>query len=115
MNMKQSALSVFKQPPQKLNCAQSVLFGFQTVTNDKTIAIDSMMPFGGGRSPSGLCGALYAACAVAPNHDEEIKKQFETQLGSVYCHELRKQSAHPCETCVALASELLETATQSHA
>ena len=106
--MKEHALAAFRQPPLRLNCAQSVLHGYQQVSNDMNLSIDEMKPFGGGRAPGGLCGALHAACTVAPHETEDFKAQFERQLGSVLCRELRARKQHPCEVCVAHAAELLE-------
>jgi hypothetical protein len=75
--MKEHALKVFRQPPERLNCAQAVLHAWREVAGDTSIALADLKPFGGGRAPDGLCGALRAA------------------------------KVHPCETCVAHAAELL--------
>jgi len=105
--MKEHALAAFRQPPLRLNCAQSVLHGYQQVSKDISLSIDEMKAFGGGRAPGGLCGALHAACSIAPAKSDELKAQFQNQLGSVLCKELRAKKQHPCEVCVACASELL--------
>jgi hypothetical protein len=105
--MKTHALSVFRQDPERLNCAQSVLHAWREVTGDTSLALAELKPFGGGRAPDGLCGALYAACVVAPERADALKQNFATQLGSMNCKELRAAKVHPCETCVAQAAELL--------
>ena len=62
--MKEHALKVFRQPPERLNCAQSVLYAWREVSGDTSIALADLKPFGGGRAPGGLCGALHTACMV---------------------------------------------------
>ena len=106
--MKAHVLKVFRQPPERLNCAQSVLYAWREVSSDTSIALADLKPFGGGRAPDGLCGALHAACIVAPDHAEALKQNFTARLGSLYCKELRAAKVHPCETCVTQATELLE-------
>jgi hypothetical protein len=106
--MKELALKVFRQPPERLNCAQSVLHAWREVAVDTSIAFADLKPFGGGRAPGGLCGALHATCMVAPDRAEALKSAFAARLGSLYCKELRAAKVHPCETCVSQAAELLE-------
>lgn len=106
--MKEHALRVFRQPPERLNCAQSVLQAWRAVSGDTSIALADFKPLGGGRAPDGLCGALHAACMIAPGQAEALKQNFATRLGSLYCKELRAANVHPCETCVSQATELLE-------
>jgi hypothetical protein len=70
--MKEHALKVFRQPPVRLNCAQAVLHAWREVSGDTSIALVDLKPFGGGRAPEGLCGALHAACMVAPSQAEAL-------------------------------------------
>lgn len=107
--MKKHALAVFRQPPECLNCAQSVLHAWREVSGDKSIAVADLKPFGGGRAPDGLCGALYAACTVAPTQVGQLKAHFAARMGSLYCKELRAARKNSCEACVAYAAGLLET------
>jgi hypothetical protein len=107
--MKEHALKVFRQPPERLNCAQAVLYAWREVSGDTSIALTDLKPFGGGRAPGGLCGALHTACMVAPDQAEALKQNFAARLGSIYCKELRAAKVHPCETCVVQATELLQT------
>jgi hypothetical protein len=113
--MKEHALKVFRQPPERLNCAQAVFYGWREVSGDTSIALADLKPFGGGRAPDGLCGALHAACMVAPNRAESLKSAFTARLGSIYSKELRAAKVHPCETCVVQAAELLELHSFKHA
>lgn len=106
--MKEHALKVFRQPPEHLNCAQAVIHAWCEVSGNTSITPASLKPFGGGRSPGGLCGALHAACLAAPSHAEAMKSAFAERLGSLYCKELRAQGDHRCAACVAEATELLE-------
>lgn len=106
--MKERALKVFRQPPERLNCAQSVLHAWREVFGETTITVADLKPFGAGRACDGLCGALYAACLLAPSREEELKAAFAAHLGSLYCKEIRAAKQHPCADCVAEAAELLE-------
>lgn len=108
--MKHRALAVFRQPPQRLNCAQSVLHAFQEVTGQTHLSLADFQRQGGGRAPDGLCGALHAACAIAPEQADQLKMRFATSLGSLYCLELRAARQHPCEVCVSHAADLVEAA-----
>ena len=56
--MKEHALRVFRQPPDRLNCAQSVLHAWREVFGDTAITVPELKPFGAGRAPEGLCGAI---------------------------------------------------------
>lgn len=106
--MKEQALKVFRQPSERLNCAQAVLHAGREVSGDTSIPLAGLKPFGGGRAPGGLCGALHAACVAAPGRTEALKSAFATRLGSLYCRALRAAGEHQCATCVAQAAELLE-------
>lgn len=110
--MKEHALKVFRQPPDRLNCAQSVLHAWREVSGDTSIALEDLKPFGGGRAPDGLCGALHTACLIVPGQAKALKAAFAARLGSVYCKELRAAKQHPCEACVGQATELLELQTE---
>ncbi|HWH68097.1 MAG TPA: C-GCAxxG-C-C family protein [Candidatus Sulfotelmatobacter sp.] len=106
--MKEHALAVFRRPPERLNCAQAVLHAYREVSGNKTIPLAGLKPFGGGRAPGGLCGALHAACIIAPDKTEALRTQFAQRLGSTVCEELREARQYACESCVAQAAELLE-------
>ena len=105
--MKGHALKVFRQPPERLNCAQSVLHAWHEVIGDRGIKVADLKPHGAGRAPEGLCGAIYAACLLAPDRAEELKSAFAAGVGSLYCKEIRAAKAHSCAECVAEAAEML--------
>jgi len=105
--MKELALKVFRQPPDRLNCAQSVLHAWREVFGETTITVAELKPAGAGRAPEGLCGAIYAACLLAPDRAEELKAAFAGRVGSLFCKEIRAAKKHPCADCVAEAAELL--------
>jgi hypothetical protein len=106
--MKKHALKHFRRPPQSLNCSQSVLYAYQQVGGQTELSLTDLKAFGGGRAPGGLCGALHAACALAPDKAERLKSRFVEMTGSAFCRELRRVNQHPCEVCVAEAAQLLE-------
>jgi thiol-disulfide isomerase/thioredoxin len=63
--MANHALQHFRRPPERLNRAQSVLYAYQKVSGHSAIPLSDMKPFGGGRAPDGLCGAIYATLTAA--------------------------------------------------
>lgn len=105
--MKEHALKVFRQPPDRLNCAQSVRHAWREVVGDTALAVADLKPAGAGRAPEGLCGAAYAACLLAPDRAEELKAAFAAGVGSLYCMEIRAAKEHSCAECVAEAAEML--------
>ena len=84
-----------------------MLHAWREVFGDVAITVADLKPFGAGRAPEGLCGAVYAACLLAPNRAEELKAAFAARAGSLYCKEIRAAKKHPCAECVAQAAELL--------
>jgi hypothetical protein len=105
--MKEHALKVFRQPPDRLNCAQSVLHAWREVVGDTSITVAELKPVGAGRAPDGLCGAIYAACQLAPDRAEELKAAFAAGVGSLYCKDIRAAKEHSCAECVAEAADML--------
>jgi hypothetical protein len=105
--MKELALKVFRQPPERFNCAQAVLHAWCEVGGGTALTVAELKPFGAGRAPDGLCGAVYAACLLAPDRAGELKSAFAAGVGSLYCKEIRAAKEHSCAECVAEAAELL--------
>ncbi len=71
--------------------------------------VSDLKRFGGGRAPGGLCGALYAACIIAPQRAEVLTNYFTQALGSAKCKDLRRaNSEHCCECAVGTAADLLQ-------
>jgi hypothetical protein len=106
--MKKHALEHFRRPPERLNCAQAVLFAYQKVSGDAALSISDMKALGGGRAPGGLCGALHTACTVVPERAESLKARFAEITGSVLCRAIREANRHSCEVCVSESAQLLE-------
>ncbi len=105
--MKEQALKVFRQPPDRLNCAQSLVHAWREVVGDTTITVADLKTFGAGRSPGGLCGSLYAACQLAPDRADGLQPAFKARLGSCLCKEIRAARKYQCAECVTAAAELL--------
>jgi hypothetical protein len=110
--MKNHAVELFRRPPERMNCAEAVLSAYQKISGDTAISISDMKRVGGGRAPDGICGALHAACIVAPDKAERLKARFAQIAGSVVCKEIRRAKQHSCEDCVAEAAQLLEDELQ---
>jgi hypothetical protein len=99
------ATAAFRRPPERLNCAQAILHAHQTVRGCSIAPIADFKPFGSGRAPEGECGALYAACRVAPHAAESMRAAFVARMGTKLCRDLK---AFACQDCVAMAAELLQ-------
>lgn len=109
--MRTHAISVFHRPPEDLNCAQAVLAAYHAVSGDHSLPLAALKPCGGGHAPDGLCGALHAACLLAPNRAGELKAAFQSRIGALRCKEIET----PCTECVGTAAELLEKPPASQA
>lgn len=103
MNAAERALSVFRCPPLRYNCAQAVYHAFGGEE-----LIEPLQSCGGGRAPEGLCGALYGAIQAAPELEEKLRGEFAALNGAVTCRQLKGEGRVPCEQCVRTACELLE-------
>lgn len=108
--MKSHALAVFHRQPENFNCAQAVLDAWQTKMARQLAPVAEFKAFGGGRAPGGECGALYAACFVAPDRAGDLRAAFEKRAGSILCRTLKADLRVPCTECVGLAADLLSGA-----
>ncbi len=97
------ALELFSAIPRQHNCAQSVACGC-----GRSDLQEELRSCGGGMAPGGLCGAIYAAGQMIPEHKAEMERDFIAKLGSGQCAVLKKELHVPCTACVALAAELAE-------
>jgi len=102
------ATDVFRQPPERLNCAQAVLVAAAQHGLAAERPVEEWRGMGRGNAPGGTCGALYAAMELVPEARRKISEAFEQEAGSTLCRKLKEQtSAMPCEQSVALAAALL--------
>ncbi len=101
------AMAAFRT--ERLNCAQSVLRGFQLEKGISEDAIRQARQLGQGRAEGGCCGALHAACELAENDAARsgLRKAFTAKAGSEKCRDIRKSRTLSCEQCVVLAATLL--------
>ena len=95
------------------NCAMSVAYGYARATGkseeEAVKAAEMFRAFGGGKAPDGLCGALYAAKMMQPDHAESIEDVFKRGAqGCTKCQEIRPNKIIPCNRCVELAGEALD-------
>ncbi len=94
---------------EKLNCAQSLLRGFQESFKVSEAIVAEAEKWGGGRAEGGICGALYSACRLTS--DEEVREilrgRFLSEAGSDRCREIRKLGRLSCGGCVELAAKVL--------
>lgn len=94
--------------PENLNCAQSVLKGFQKQCNISNTEIEEFRAWGGGRAESGVCGALFAAERIlSQSGNHSIVEKFREKAGGILCSEL-KDINFSCAQYVQIADNLLE-------
>ncbi len=107
MNIRITAESYFHTAPENYNCAQAILKGFEQEFSVDKAQIDAFRAFGGGRTPLGICGALFAAQQLAPQYADNLQTEFIKQCGSASCREMKQQRKVSCEECVKTADRLL--------
>lgn len=96
------------------NCAVSVTYGYWRVQGkSEAEALELAMAvkqFSGGRAPEGTCGALHAAKLLAPAQSDAIVEFFKNGAkGCTLCSEIRPNGVIPCNRCVELAGEALDS------
>lgn len=95
----EKAVAAYRNP---LNCAQTVCRAF-----GREDLVEPMARCGRGGSPDHMCGSLYAATLIAPEHAEEIKAAFAAVNGTVYCRFHGAKCLIPCPECVRTSASLL--------
>ena len=100
---------------ESLNCAQSILKGYQEEFEISDEKIKEFKAFGGGRAEGNMCGALYAASSLIQDDNirENLISDFAEQTGSTCCRVIRKANKISCKECVRIASELLDNTLQN--
>ena len=101
MTPEEKALSLFRQPPRCLNCAQTICAAM-----GREDLVESMQNSARGQAPGGTCGALYAAMSLAPERADSLRAAFTAALGANTCAAL-KELRNPCPRCVVTAIRLL--------
>ena len=96
--------------PENLNCAQSVLKGFQPEFKVPNKEIEEFRAWGGGRAEGGMCGALYAAERLLHHIGKEsVAEEFRQKAGGLLCTEI-KDKQFSCAEYVRMADELVAKA-----
>jgi len=108
MNSRKKSEEYFHILPEKLNCAQAVLKGFQKEFKITELEIEEYRAWGGGRAEGGVCGALLAAERL---HREigkaSVVDAFCEKAGGILCLGL-KEKQFTCAEYVRMADELVE-------
>lgn len=99
------AHALFTAVPKQHNCAQAVVAG----CGGSPEQVAEMAACGGGRAPGGLCGALYGALMLCPDHAEQVKARFKEETGALTCRDIKTKSQTPCAVCVESAARIVET------
>lgn len=96
------AVDLFTAVPKFHNCAQSIAGAF-----GRDDYIEELKACGGGRSPGGMCGALYAALRFVPEDKQEaLKSGFAAVTGSTQCRRHDRAMRVSCVKCVETAERL---------
>ena len=102
--MKNNAVEIYTAVPKMHNCAQAVAAGA-----GREDLVEAFKVCGGGKAPGGLCGALHAALALAPESEHDaIKTAFAEKAGALTCREIKAVTLFSCAECVRVAAELTE-------
>ena len=89
------------------NCAESVASAWEIKSGENVS--EDFTSCGSGRAPEGLCGALHAACIIAGEKAETLRKKFSLFSGGhVRCRDIRLAGKVKCAECVIHAAELLD-------
>ncbi|MCQ2193891.1 MAG: C-GCAxxG-C-C family protein [Paludibacteraceae bacterium] len=98
----------FHRPPETLNCAQSIMKGFQKEFGVSDEEIEAFRAWGGGRAEGGVCGALYAADILLKRKGmPSISAEFAKKVGATTCKEIKGNQLCSCPNCVRIADELM--------
>lgn len=102
--IEQKAMALFRRPPLRLNCAQTVCAAM-----GRDDLVPAMQNCNVGKAPGGTCGALYAAICVAPEREQELRDVFCHTLGADTCAQLKRDGRVPCPQCVCTAVKTLHS------
>jgi hypothetical protein len=109
MNLKRKKSDAyFHTLPENLNCAQSVLKGFQEEFKISDQEIEEYRALGGGRAEGGICGAVFAAERLLLQAGKKsVIEDFRQQAGGLLCTEIKEKN-FTCAQLVRMADELVE-------
>ncbi len=94
--------------PEKLNCAQAVLKGFQKEFNISDTEIEEYRAWGDGRAKDGVCGALFAAERLLRQVGKDsVVEEFRQKAGGLLCSDI-KEKQFTCAEYVRMADELIQ-------
>lgn len=96
----------------RMNCSQSVASAFKDKFMLDNEFVKSFSSYGGGRAPSGVCGAYYAVKKILEKLDadklEDFIEFFKEQAGALECTSIKGLKKLSCVGCVEKSSEYLE-------
>ena len=102
------ASDFFHKKPENYNCAQAILKAWQDRLGVSGEEIEEFRRWGGGRAKDGVCGALFAANYLLEKQDKPlITKEFTAQVGSAFCHDIKRVNKVSCNRCVDVADEIM--------
>jgi hypothetical protein len=94
---------------EKYNCAQAILKAYSRMTGVGDLCLARFKQCGGGRTPTGECGALYAAKQMVedPQGRRQLEDRFVEAAGSTQCREIRRARQFSCHQCVETVADQL--------
>lgn len=107
-----------KNAERRMNCAESVVNGFQEECKISREMMEEFHSYGGGKAPEGLCGSYYAVKVLlekmnAADKIESLIEEFIKEAGSVQCKEIRQNKRLNCQGCVEISSKYLDAVIKS--
>jgi hypothetical protein len=104
------ATDTFHHPQHRHNCAQAIANKWHSYLGLPPSIVDDMKAFGGGRSPEGMCGALYAGLELLPLADskKQMLDEFKNITGQTKCRDLKCDKKVSCQQCVDIADQIIE-------
>ena len=90
---------------KKLNCAQSIMLGFQSHCGIPEDHIKHVLQYGGAATAEGRCGTLRAALDLSSYESVKrfIFKEFSAEAGSESCARSVSSKTLICAKCVELS------------
>lgn len=116
ISRKEQAKNVFHRPPERYNCAQSILSAFKEDFDGSKLSVEKFRSFGAGRAPEGCCGTLYAGLQLLesyPQLQRELYDRFFVHTGQISCRAIRKEGVHSCRELVGFTAQVLQEFLES--
>jgi len=105
------ASELYHHPKHLFNCAQSIIYKWSEINGIASLKAVDFRSNGGGRTPDGICGALYAALLLFDRDSDtqdQLKTEFVAAIGSPLCRSIRLEKLATCKECINFVDEWVE-------